>query len=283
MATIFNLFFRRILRPGLRVFGLQAFLKSDEHSISASEAHLRALEKELEARGGKVATRIYHFPPLALLTFDTVLSVDSTTLHAWISATIDITSPLRDVPKHVEGVTQQIFEVLQPVMSKFTSRRNTDKVKAWISAICKEAVRLKLAMRAADGSYKIEVPSRDSKEWGEPGCDQETMALKSKSWLQVVDHETEPDDTNNTRRTGGDIACIPFGALTNIKDGQDGGTKKVILEKGWVVSRGAGGKRKRKVSSVPAVEEERSKKRAGSNHAVPPAQLERIKALMGGE
>jgi hypothetical protein len=53
MAKIFHLLFRRILRPGLRLFGVQVFLRSDEHqSISASEAHLRALEKDLEARGG---------------------------------------------------------------------------------------------------------------------------------------------------------------------------------------------------------------------------------------
>lgn len=49
MAKIFQLLFRRIFRPGLRIFGVQAFLRS---GISASEAHLRALEKDLEAKGG---------------------------------------------------------------------------------------------------------------------------------------------------------------------------------------------------------------------------------------
>lgn len=54
MAHVFHLLFRRILRSGLRLFGLQAFIKSDEnHWISAEEAHLRALEKELEARQGE--------------------------------------------------------------------------------------------------------------------------------------------------------------------------------------------------------------------------------------
>jgi hypothetical protein len=54
MAKIFHLLFRRILRPGLRTFGVQAFIKSGEHaSISASEAYLRALERELETQGGK--------------------------------------------------------------------------------------------------------------------------------------------------------------------------------------------------------------------------------------
>ncbi|KAL2255016.1 hypothetical protein VTK26DRAFT_4345 [Humicola hyalothermophila] len=51
MAQLFYLLFRRILRPGLRVFGVQAFIKnSKHHAISIAEAHLRALERELEAR-----------------------------------------------------------------------------------------------------------------------------------------------------------------------------------------------------------------------------------------
>ncbi|KAH6612948.1 hypothetical protein B0J18DRAFT_71295 [Chaetomium sp. MPI-SDFR-AT-0129] len=49
MAKIFQLLYRRIFRPGLRIFGVQAFLRS---GISASEAYLRALEKDLEAKGG---------------------------------------------------------------------------------------------------------------------------------------------------------------------------------------------------------------------------------------
>jgi hypothetical protein len=57
MAKIFHLLFRRILRPGLRTFGVQAFIKSGEHSsISAPEAYLRALERELESQGGKLST-----------------------------------------------------------------------------------------------------------------------------------------------------------------------------------------------------------------------------------
>ncbi|KAL2192899.1 hypothetical protein P885DRAFT_46684 [Corynascus similis CBS 632.67] len=49
MATVFHLIFRRILRPGLRMFGVQDFLRNKEHHIiSASEAQLRSLEKELE-------------------------------------------------------------------------------------------------------------------------------------------------------------------------------------------------------------------------------------------
>ncbi|KAK4233237.1 hypothetical protein C8A03DRAFT_48153 [Achaetomium macrosporum] len=233
MATVFHLLFRRILRPGLRIFALQAFLKSDEHSISASEAHLRALEKELEARG-----------------------VDSTTRHAWIAATIDVTAPLRDVPEHVEGITQQIFEALQPII-RFAFSRNADKVKARISAICEEAVRLKLAMRATSGGYKVEVPSRDAKKWGGPWCDQ-------------------------GQRTSGDVACIPFGALTKLKEGKDEEKKKFILEKAWVISRGGGGKLKRK-ASTPTVEEKRPEKRVSSNQLVSAAQLARIKALMSEE
>lgn len=53
MTTVFQLLFRRILRPGLRMFGVQVFLRRKGHqTISASEAHLRSLEKELEANQG---------------------------------------------------------------------------------------------------------------------------------------------------------------------------------------------------------------------------------------
>ncbi|KAL2173767.1 uncharacterized protein P884DRAFT_210930 [Thermothelomyces heterothallicus CBS 202.75] len=54
MTAVFQLLFRRILRPGLRMFGVQVFLRSKEHqTISASEAHLRSLERELEANQGQ--------------------------------------------------------------------------------------------------------------------------------------------------------------------------------------------------------------------------------------
>jgi hypothetical protein len=53
MAKIFQLLFKRILRPGQRIFGVQMFLENDGNpSISDAEAHLRALEEELEAIGG---------------------------------------------------------------------------------------------------------------------------------------------------------------------------------------------------------------------------------------
>ena len=67
MAQVFYLLFRRILRPGLRVFGVQAFIKSSKHhAISIAEAHLRALERELEARRGKHPLPQSHplLPPL---------------------------------------------------------------------------------------------------------------------------------------------------------------------------------------------------------------------------
>lgn len=54
MAKIFQLLFKRILRPGLRIFGVQVFLENDESpSISDAEARLRALEEELKASGGQ--------------------------------------------------------------------------------------------------------------------------------------------------------------------------------------------------------------------------------------
>jgi hypothetical protein len=55
VARVFHLLFRRILRPALRLFGVQSFLRSSEHhSISAAEAQLRALERDLETQGGKI-------------------------------------------------------------------------------------------------------------------------------------------------------------------------------------------------------------------------------------
>ncbi|SPQ23960.1 b6671258-603a-4148-9d73-97d91f520f2e [Thermothielavioides terrestris] len=264
MAKIFHLLFRRILRPGLRMFGLQAFLRSDEHhSISASEAHLRALEKELAARG-----------------------VDRSLLENWIASTIDITSPLRDIPGNIEGITNEIFEALKPVV-RFTFHRNADKVRGQISAICEQAVQLKLAIRRAPYIYKIEVPSRDVKKWGEPGCDQETRSLGPKAWLSVVDHEREPDEMDETadappRRAAGDISCVPFGALTKLETGEDGEKKKVILEKAWVISREPGGGLKRKATAPADEGEEQPKKRVSPNRGISPAHLARIKALMGG-
>lgn len=69
MAKVFQILFRRILRPGLRIFGVQAFIKSGERSsISASEAYLRALERELEAQGGRLSTSF-----LSCLSLDTNL------------------------------------------------------------------------------------------------------------------------------------------------------------------------------------------------------------------
>lgn len=64
MAKIFQLLFRRILRPGLRAFGLQAFLRSEErHEVSGPETRLRALEKELEAHNGKQFLTSCQNPP----------------------------------------------------------------------------------------------------------------------------------------------------------------------------------------------------------------------------
>jgi hypothetical protein len=71
MAQVFYLLFRRILRPGLRVFAIQAFIKSSEHhAISTAEVHLRALERELEARQGKIPTPVVLI--LSLLTQEPV-------------------------------------------------------------------------------------------------------------------------------------------------------------------------------------------------------------------
>jgi hypothetical protein len=152
--------------------------------------------------------------------------------------------------------------------------------------MCEQAVRLKLAMRRAPGNYKIEVPSRDSKKWGQHGCDDETRALRTGLWLQVVDHEATPDPAQNqepalTRAPRDGIACIPFGALTKLEESGPGQKTKVVLEKGWVVSTaGDGGKPKRKASAL-AGEVDQPPKRLNPNRGISPTHLARIRALMG--
>lgn len=207
-------------------------------------------------------------------------------LSSWIGATIDAAAPLIDPERIVEGVADEIIEALSPVI-RFTFTRNSDKVKEEISVICQEAVRLKLAMRGTPGGYKLEVPSRDTKTWGEPGCDDETRALKPGLWLQVVEHEVNlgiggKNDAVWSKRANGDIACIPFGALTKLDESEAGAVRKVILEKSWVVSRGAAGKRKRRTESSPAPDEQPAK-RVDPNRGISPASLARIKALMDAE
>jgi hypothetical protein len=154
--------------------------------------------------------------------------------------------------------------------------------------MCEQAVRLKLGMRRAPGSYKIEVPSRDSKKWGEHGCDEETKALRTGVWLQVIDHEADPDTVQTrepafTKPSRDGIAYIPFGPLTKLEESVPGHKTKAVLEKGWVVSMaGDGAKLKRKASSL-ASETDQPPKRVNPNRGVSPAHLARIKALMGQE
>ncbi|KAK3290545.1 uncharacterized protein B0H64DRAFT_350567 [Chaetomium fimeti] len=264
MAKIFHLLFQRILRPGLRIFGVEVFLQSEENpSISDSEAYLRALEQELEAKG-----------------------VDNTKLNDWIATTIDATSPLRDIPLNIEGTAQEIFEALNQVI-RFAFIRNADKVKGQLLAICEEAVRLKLALRQAPDDYKIEIPSQDPKKWGEPGCDQDTKSLKVAKWIHVIDHEVGPEAQGNreghrAEDTRDEIACIPFGALTKLGEGAGGEKTKIVLERGWVVTKTGDQKLKR---GAPAVEEEEQhpRKRIPPNHGIHPLYLAKIKALVGGD
>jgi len=92
------------------------------------------------------------------------------------------------------------------------------------------------------------------------------------------------------KQTRGDIACIPFGALTKLEEGADGEKIKTILEKGWVISKAdvTVSKLKRK-APMPAVAEEgeeaeeQPQKRATPNHGVSPMSLARLKALVDGD
>ncbi|KAK4142579.1 uncharacterized protein C8A04DRAFT_38223 [Dichotomopilus funicola] len=214
MAKIFQLLYRRIFRPGLRIFGVQAFLRS---GISASEAYLRALEKDLEAKG-----------------------VTSAKLDHWIATTITTTTPLRDIPKGVEGLAQELFDALRPVI-RFAFRRNSDSVHTQIATICIQAVELKLTMRRAGSRYRIEVPSRDTKRWGEPGYDDLTGGLPPVAWLTVVDREP-------LRQPGGNVVYVPFGALTGVGEWAGGEKAKMVFERGDL-------KLKRKIVEVEETED----------------------------
>lgn len=229
------------------------------------------------------------------------IAVDERKLRSWVSATIDAAAPLIDVGRIVEGVADEVVAALAPVV-RFEFTRNSGRVRDEILAICQQAGCLKLAMRGAPGGYKIEVPSRNAKAWGGPGCDDETRALGSRQWLRVVerepaipDSEGKKDDgaaggTNNKRAGGGDIACIPFGALTRMEEGPAAGQKrKVVLVEAWVVSREGRvadeamlNKRKAE-SSIPEQQDEQAAKRVHPNRGISPAHLARIKALMDAE
>ena len=108
--------------------------------------------------------------------------------------------------------------------------------------------------------------------------------------MMVVDQEMTgggADAAGEGRRSGedgavkrprGDVACIPFGALTKFEEWADGKRRKVALERGWVVSWVAAQKR----AAEERVEGE-VKKRVMLNPKVSQAQLDRIRALMGDE
>jgi hypothetical protein len=214
--------------------------------------------------------------------------VDDAKLNNWIATTIDTVSPLQHIPSHIEGTAQEIFEALAPVI-RFAFIRNTDKVKDQLSSICEEAVCLKLALRQTPGNYKIEVSSRDSNEWGESGCDEETGSFKTTKWLHVLDRE-DTDSGSQEKRQGPiaehakrEIAYIPFGALTKLREGAGGKKIKIVLEKGWVVTKAGNQKLKRGVPETTVEEEHCPRKRVTPNHGVNPRYLARIKALVGGE
>ena len=252
MGKIFHLLYRHILRPGLRIFGLQAFIKSGENQwISGVEAQLRALERDMEAKGKSHVCPLIDNSISDQIVFETV---DSDKLGAWVAATIETTAPLRDISQNVEGIRDAIFEMLSPLL-KSAPTLEKDKVKKQILAICEKAVYLKLAMRRYPGNYKIEVPSRDVRAWGEAGCDKETRDLKPVAWLQVIDHEfSSIDKIRGDASTGtkkrGDVAYISFGALTKFDKEPNGRKHKVVLEKGWVIARGHAGQRRHTSSMV---------------------------------
>ncbi|KAL1836357.1 hypothetical protein VTJ49DRAFT_5249 [Mycothermus thermophilus] len=264
MAKVFHVLFRRILRPGLKAFGLQTFLRTKEHhAISAVESNLRTLEREMESQG---------VPPEVI--------------NKWVNTTIATIKPLRDVRQNVEGVTQEILEALDPLV-KHRFIRNVSQAREKISAICENAVNFKLNLRQHGGKYKVEVPSRDVKRWGEAGCDDDTKAFQPTRWLRVVDHEVVPSTTEDKQAGSGDlkgISVIVFGALTKVEDGiYDEDIEKVFLELGWVVlKRSAEYKaQKRKSPNPEEMEVEEARRTAVTNTGVSQRQIARIKALMG--
>ena len=197
-------------------------------------------------------------------------------------------SLLQHIPSNIERTAEEIFEALIPVI-RFAFARNTDKVKGQLSIICEEAVRLKLALRQAPGNYKVEVPSQDLDKWGEPGCDEETESLKTTKWLHVLDREYTDSGSQEKRQglttehTKREIACIPFGTLTKLGDNADGKKIKIVLEKGWVVTKAGNQKLKRGAPATTVEEEHPSRKRVTPNQGINPRYLARIKALVGDE
>lgn len=78
------------------------------------------------------------------------------------------------------------------------------------------------------------------------------------------------------KRPRGDVACIPFGALTKFEEWADGKRRKLVLERGWVVSRVGAQKR----AAEDRVEEE-VRKRVILNPKASQAQLDRIRGFDG--
>ncbi|KAL2267867.1 hypothetical protein VTJ83DRAFT_5144 [Remersonia thermophila] len=267
MAKVFHVLFRRILRPGLKAFGLQTFLRTTEHhAISAAESSLRALEREMESR---------RVPPEVI--------------NEWVKTTIAAIAPLRDVRQNVEGVTQEILEALDPLVTHGFIR-SARQARQTIASLCEKAVNLKLRLRQRGGKYKVEVPSRDARRWGEAGFDEGTKAFPPTEWLRAVDHEAAPSTTEDKPAGLGDlrgVSVIAFGALTKVEDGiYDEHAEKTMLEPGWVVVKRSARPESmapKPRSPVPdEMEVKRPARRAATTNArVSPRQMARIKALMG--
>ena len=84
------------------------------------------------------------------------------------------------------------------------------------------------------------------------------------SWLQIVDHEPELDAREKweCKQTRGDIAYFPFGGLTKLDKGLDGKKTNIILEKGWVITKGGVmTKPKRKVTMLAGGDSEQEEER----------------------
>ncbi|KAK3323262.1 hypothetical protein B0T19DRAFT_442760 [Cercophora scortea] len=228
MDKITEHLYKRILRPGLRSFGLESFQnKPEERDTFLHEAHLRALEAELAKRG-----------------------ITDRPLSEWRKHTIEITAPLVTDAARMKQVAGEIADILAPLIpstdtSSSTSKKRKKKtkdggVRRKITDICFDAVKLKLAMRKTAGQYKIEIPDAGGKYryWGEVGADEETLRMSPTEWMEIR-------DTIDGRRGEEDIVCVPFGALTRF-DGEAGGddvVRKVVIEKAWIVAREVPGER----------------------------------------
>ncbi|KAK0621932.1 hypothetical protein B0T17DRAFT_600675 [Bombardia bombarda] len=238
MAKVFEILFRRILRHGLRSFGLEGcVIKSGSKKFSAEE-FLAALDGELER-------------------------LDDVALAQWRATTVAVTSNLRRRTAELARLAaEELFSVLFPII-RFQFLENVAAVRHTVLSLCSQAIKLKMAMRRAVGAYRIEVLSDDASTWGEVAFDQLSFGFaqlfKVKDYYILEESSSGEGGGENKGKQGSKgedkvakgkgkekedprLFCYAFGALTKLNTiSMADGTKKkgkVVVQKGWKVMEG---------------------------------------------